>query len=551
MSATLALQKNQLLADKYRLARRLGFGAIGEVWIARNEATGRDVAIKFVRPRGRASGTIAAFERGVRESGKLRHPCVAELLDLFAIDGTPCVVTPLLEAEKLNALLARRGKLNVGASLRLVGELARALAYAHEHGVVHGRVAPANVLLHRDPRGQTTPILVDFGVARFVDPATPPTVETATSLEMFGELAYLSPEQAAFERDVDGRSDVWALGVLLHHCLVGEAPFRSRRLVELRAEIERPHPTPTEIDPTLDPEIGELCKRTLARARGSRISARDLGIRIDALLARITDEWAELAPDRRLSDRLDAKPLSPPHAEAAAALTTTPKPAAQLAASTTPKPSPTASRLATPTPGIAIERAQSPAPPPTAPATPVAAVTPSAPIAPVAAIAPPAAPTAPIAPAARIAPAAPTAPTAPARAIAPATPFIPIEIESSFLEAIPPRPPPRAIESASLFGAPAPERLRSGSPFDLPAIVAPSAAPPAATKLLALDDFDPEEEWERMRRSARRRRILGAVAIVIALGAAAAALVVRSLNEADKVRPEPTGEPLKLLPSKP
>jgi hypothetical protein len=139
------------------------------------------------------------------------------------------------------------------------------------------------------------------------------------------------------------------------------------------------------------------------------------------------------------------------------------------------------------------------------------------------------------------------------KAATPVTPAIPIEIESSFLEALPPRPPPRAIEKATLFAPATPtqeRRLGSGSPFDLPPIVLPLAPPLAATQQLAIEGVDPEEEWEQTRRSARRRRVVGALALVLAIAGATTALVVRSVREEEQVRPEPTGEPLKLLPSK-
>jgi serine/threonine-protein kinase len=526
MSAPLALQKNQLLAERYRLLRRLGFGAIGEVWAARNETIGREVALKLVRPRARSfAGSLEAYEKGVRESGKLRHPCILELLDLLHVEGAPAVVIPLLDAEKLNAALVRRTKLDVGSSLRLVGELARALAYAHEQGVFHGRVAPANVLLHKDARGQITPILVDFGVARFVDPAHAPNVETATSLEMFGELAYLSPEQATFDRDVDGRSDVWALGVLLQHCLVGEAPFRARRLADLRAEHGKPTRPLTEIDPTVDPELAELCRLTLIRARTSRLSARDLANRIDAILRRVPGDWPELAPDLRLAQRLDA-PLTPP--TPAARVDASPKPPAAIATSvtTTPKPAPVAAAVAaitsTPQPGPALER--SPAPPPVKPIAPVtmAAIAPSTPLAPIATPAP-----------------------APVR--------LATELDSFLVPVQPPprpphAPPPRVDATPRTEAASALPYVGPIFPAT-PVLAAPTAWAPVTPQPTAYGDFDPEEDWARAQRSGRRRRWLVVLVGMLALAAGITLLVVKQVQDAEpKAPPATTGEPLKLLP---
>jgi serine/threonine-protein kinase len=540
-SAPLALQKNRVLEGKYRLARRLGYGAIGEVWVARNETIDREVAMKFVRPRMRTSpSAIEAFRRGARESGKLRHPCVLELLDLVEIDGMPCVVTALLDPEKLTTALARRGKSNVGGALRLVHELARTLAFAHEQGVVHGRVSPTNVLLHRDPRGPIVPTLMDFGVARLVDPAAPPNAETATSLEMFGDLAYLSPEQAAFERDVDARSDVWALGVTLHHLIVGEPPFRARRLVDLRDEQKKPVPLLHELDSKIDPGVDEICKLALARPRKERIGARELADRVEALLRRIPDEWAELAADTKLAERLDAPSTS------SVSRIEAPKSAGVIATMTPKSVGAMAAAPMATIPGL-MAAVASPVPPPVAPSPAPPQVAAPSPPPPVAASPTPIA-TSPIAspppaPQPAIAPAPAPAPTPPPKPQAPAVtnPFA--------ASTAAPIASPIAAPFAPLPATPPAKPVERGSPFGFAPIVAAPAIAPAPSSTIATDDFDPMSEWARSKQKARRRRVFVLFGVVVALGAGAAFFATRAATETEQPKPQPSAEGLKLLPA--
>ncbi len=531
MSAPLALQKNRLIDGKYRLARRIGYGAIGEVWVARNETIDRDVAMKFLRPRARTQpAAIEAFKRGARESGRLRHPCVLELLDLLDVDGMPCVVTALLEAEKLGTVLARRGKLNVGAALRLAHELARALAFAHEQGVVHGRVSPANVLLHRDPRGAIVPTLMDFGVARLVDLAAPPSLETATSIEMFGELAYLSPEQVAFERDVDGRSDVFALGVLLHHAIAGEPPFRARKLAELREEQRRDLPRLHELDPRIDAGVDELCAAALVRARGSRIAARAFAERAATLLQRIPDEWVELAAEAKLAERLDA-PL-PGNVEAHPSRPSGATPIAALRTTPTPGKAAVEVAFATPAPARVVTQAIEPSPSP-----PAAAVTPSpAPASIVVAPSPPS-PAPPVV-------AAPS-PAPPAAIASPA----PAPQGASHAAVVNPFATP-AIASSGARLADSPLFAPSVSPRVVAAPSAPLLAPtPAPAPVpVSVDAFDPEAEWAAAQRGKRGRRALVIVGVVLVMGAVGALLATRAPTP-EKPKPQPTEEGLKLLPA--
>jgi serine/threonine-protein kinase len=206
------------LGDRYTIERELGAGGMATVYLAHDIKHDRDVAIKVLRPElAQALGT-ERFLAEVKITAKLDHPHILTLIDSGAVDGTLFYVMPFVRGESLRARLTREQQLGIDEALTITRQIAAALDYAHRHGVIHRDIKPENILLHE---GEA--ILTDFGIALAVSGAGGDRL-TGTGLSL-GTPNYMSPEQAAGERALDARSDVFALGAVTYEMLAGEPPF--------------------------------------------------------------------------------------------------------------------------------------------------------------------------------------------------------------------------------------------------------------------------------------------------------------------------------------
>ncbi|HZU99207.1 MAG TPA: protein kinase [Planctomycetota bacterium] len=218
----------------YELLETLGTGATGTVYRARHKLLGREVALKVVRfPSGEEKDARARFAREARAAARLDHPNVARLLEVSGEgEPEPYLAMELVRGESLRSRLAR-GPLDEETALALVSKVARGLHHAHERGIVHRDLKPENVLI--DESGE--PKVVDFGLARDARDELKLTQTGA----ILGTPIYLAPEQVRGEAKLDARTDVWALGVLLHELVTGRPPFPGPDLLELLTAIkERP-----------------------------------------------------------------------------------------------------------------------------------------------------------------------------------------------------------------------------------------------------------------------------------------------------------------------
>src|SRR5262245_61541308 len=213
-----------LIGSRYRLLRLIGQGGMGAVWAAKNEAIARDVAIKVIRPDviARDPTALARFFNEARICGSIRHPGIVDVLDLGrAEDGSPFLVMELLSGRSLENLLIA-GRIQPLEILPIVRDVARTIALAHAQGVVHRDLKPANIFLHAMPTGEVVTKVLDFGISKVVvRGARGRSVDDA----VVGSPAYMSPEQAEARTEVDGRSDVYALGVILFQAMSGRFPF--------------------------------------------------------------------------------------------------------------------------------------------------------------------------------------------------------------------------------------------------------------------------------------------------------------------------------------
>ena len=206
------------LADRYRIVRELGAGGMATVYLAEDLKHGRQVAIKVLRPELAAVIGPERFVREIRTIAALQHPHILGLIDSGEVEGTAYYVMPFVEGESLRDRLARDKQLPITDALRIATEVASALDYAHRHGVIHRDIKPENILLHD---GQA--LVADFGIALAASKSGGSRMtETGMSL---GTPHYMSPEQAMGEREITGRSDVYALGVVTYEMLTGDPPF--------------------------------------------------------------------------------------------------------------------------------------------------------------------------------------------------------------------------------------------------------------------------------------------------------------------------------------
>jgi hypothetical protein len=259
----LALQ--QALAGRYSLEREIGRGGMGVVFLARDVALDRPVAIKLLPPS--MAGDVELRDRFLREArtaAQLSHPNIVPIHLVEERDGSIYFVMALVEGESLGERVRRVGPLPPMEIVRIVQEVAWALAYAHGRGVVHRDVKPDNILLER---GSGRALLTDFGIARSVTASTSATLPGM----ILGTLQYIAPEQADGTVPVDGRADLYALGVTAFYALAGRLPFEATAGAQLlAAHLLEPAPPLASISSTIDARIGEVVDRCLVKDPGAR-----------------------------------------------------------------------------------------------------------------------------------------------------------------------------------------------------------------------------------------------------------------------------------------
>ncbi|MFI5242320.1 MAG: protein kinase [Gemmatimonadales bacterium] len=221
------LLKNQLQASlgaNYTIERELGGGGMSRVFVATETTLGRTVVVKVLPPELAHAVSVERFRREIAMAAKLQHPHIVPLLTAGETDGLPYYTMPFIDGESLRARLARIGELPLEDVVRVLRDVAGALAYAHEHNVVHRDIKPENVLLTRNHA-----LVADFGVAKALTASSTTTGSLNTSLGVaLGTPAYMAPEQAAADPTTDGRADLYALGATAYEMLTGTPPFAGR-----------------------------------------------------------------------------------------------------------------------------------------------------------------------------------------------------------------------------------------------------------------------------------------------------------------------------------
>jgi serine/threonine-protein kinase len=302
-----------LIAGKYRLTRQIGKGGMGVVWAARHERLGRDVALKFILDQSEEL-RLRMF-REARTCGGLKHPNIVEVIDVDETpEGEPYLVMELLTGETVGELLQRQRRLDSAQAATIAREAAQALVAAHGAGVVHRDIKPANLFLHEqsgDGGARLTVVKVlDFGVSKVTGGDASDGLATLTGASV-GSPAYMSPEQAQGKRDIDGRSDLWSLGVVMFEMLTGKRPFTGESgQISARIILEQA-PSVARFVRNADPWLVQVVAKCLERDLSLRVQSAAqlvemLGPRGDAAAnvaprsapAPVTFAAAESAPPR-------------------------------------------------------------------------------------------------------------------------------------------------------------------------------------------------------------------------------------------------------------
>jgi len=260
------LEQGAIIAGKYRLEQCIGRGGMGSIWAARHMQLDTPVALKFIDTiAAYADDALVRFEREAKAAAQIRSPHVVQIFD-HGVDGDqPYIAMELLEGEDLGERLRRERRLPLEVAARILTQAAKALRRAHDAGVIHRDLKPSNVFLARFDDEEVVKIL-DFGVAKLRRNGLDAASEMTQTGMVFGSPSYMSPEQARGIRELDHRSDLWSLAVILFRAITGTKPFHSTSMGDLVIKLcVDPLPIPSKIAPDLPPAIDRFFERAFAR----------------------------------------------------------------------------------------------------------------------------------------------------------------------------------------------------------------------------------------------------------------------------------------------
>ena len=267
---------NAALSGRYHLKHEIGHGGMATVYLADDLKHQRSVALKVLHPE---LGVVLGAERfltEIRTTANLQHPNILPLYDSGTADGLVFYMMPYVEGETVRERMTRDGQLSIGETVRIIQGAAAALDYAHRRGIIHRDIKPENILLQD---GQA--LVADFGVALAVSNAASQRI-TQTGMSV-GTPAYMSPEQAAAERQLDGRSDVYSLAAVMYEMLCGEAPFTGPTAAAIMARMMTEVPREIETRrPSVPAYISEAVRRSLEKVPGDRFAtAADFSLALE------------------------------------------------------------------------------------------------------------------------------------------------------------------------------------------------------------------------------------------------------------------------------
>ncbi|WP_437990559.1 protein kinase domain-containing protein [Sorangium sp. So ce145] len=266
----------EVLAGKYQIVGRLGAGGMGTVWRARSLWLDVDVAIKVLHEEQLDGHAAERLLREARATAKLGHPAIVRVFDFGETDaGEPFLVMELLEGTPLSSWLEARGRVPAEQAVQMLLPVACALATAHAQRIVHRDIKPANILIVPDGAGGHVPKVVDFGIAKLANAASPAITQRGM---IVGSPEYMSPEQADGQLDVGEQTDVWAFSVVMYELITGRRPFGGETLSAVIVAIFSKEPVPTTELGAGDEALWAILRRGLAKSPADRWpSMRALG----------------------------------------------------------------------------------------------------------------------------------------------------------------------------------------------------------------------------------------------------------------------------------
>jgi predicted Ser/Thr protein kinase len=258
----------ETVAERYELEELVGHGGMSSVYRARDSLLERYVALKVLHEQySEDDDFVERFKREARSVAQLQHPNIVTVIDRGEQSGRQYIVFEYVEGENLKELVVRKGRLGIREALEVAIEVARALGFAHQHGIVHRDVKPQNVLLNGDGRPKVT----DFGIARSLDMDQGVT-QTGTVL---GTSNYIAPEQAS-GKPVDRHSDIYSLGVVLYELLTGELPFPGESFVAVALKhVNDPPPSVLDIRRDVPLRVAQAVDRALEKDPERRFATMD------------------------------------------------------------------------------------------------------------------------------------------------------------------------------------------------------------------------------------------------------------------------------------
>ncbi len=267
------------LADRYAIQEEIGAGGMATVYLARDLKHDRDVAVKVLRPELAAALGPERFHREIKIAAQLQHPHILPLLDSGEADGFLYYVMPFVKGVSLREKLTQQGEFPVAEAVKVLREVVDALAHAHEQGVVHRDIKPDNVMLS----GRHA-LVMDFGVAKAVSEATGRQSLTTAGVAL-GTPAYMAPEQATADPNMDHRADIYAVGAVGYELLTGRPPFTgtSPQMI-LSAHVTEPVEPVTKYRQHVSPALNNLILKCLEKRPADRWqTAEELLPQLEAL----------------------------------------------------------------------------------------------------------------------------------------------------------------------------------------------------------------------------------------------------------------------------